>query len=55
MYQLTGENKSGERIVLDDIPDDFAEEHGAEYCGQYWPNYKNFELKKLPENINSEN
>lgn len=53
MYRLSGKNIAGERIVLDEIPDDFAEQHDAAYCGQYWPDYTDFVLIKLPENENA--
>lgn len=49
MYRLSGKNKAGERITLDEIPDDFAEQHDAAYCGQYWPNHTDFELTKIEE------
>lgn len=55
MYQLKAKNSSGEIVVLDnEIPDDFAEQHDAVYCGQFWPQYTNFELVKIPEVSNEE-
>ncbi len=47
MYQLKAKNISGEIVTLDEVPDDFAEAHDAAYCGQYWPNYTDFELVKV--------
>lgn len=52
MYRLSGKNKVGERITLDEIPDDFAEQHDAAYCGQYWPDYTDFELTKIEKDNN---
>ena len=50
MYQLKAKNSSGEIVVLDnEIPDDFAEQHDAVYCGQFWPKYTDFELVKIEE------
>lgn len=55
MYQLKAKNDSGEIVVLDNqIPDDFAEQHDATYCGQFWPKYTDFELAKIEEVENEE-
>lgn len=50
MYRLTGKDKNGRIVILDDsIPDDFAAEHSAEDCGRAWPDYTDFELTKIEE------
>lgn len=55
MYRLTGKDKDGNTVVLDDqIPDDFAAQHDAAYCGQYHPNYTDFELQHIEENLTTE-
>ena len=42
LYTLTGKNEKGETVVLDDVlPEELAAK-GAEYCGQYHPNYTDF-------------
>lgn len=50
MYQLIGKDKNGKTVIIDDkIPDDFAVEHSAEDCGRVWPDYTDFELRKIVE------
>ena len=47
MFYLIGKKKnSQEKVLIDKIPDDFAQAHDAAYCGQYWPDYTDFELVK---------
>lgn len=53
MYRLTGKDKNGRIVILDDnIPDDFAVEHSAEDCGRVWSDYTDFELTKIEERVN---
>lgn len=50
MFRLTGKDKNGKTVILDEnIPDDFAAEHSAEDCGRVWSDYTDFELKKNEE------
>ena len=50
MYRLTGKDKDGKIVVLDEnIPAGFAAEHSAEDCGRVWPDYTDFVLVKVEE------
>ena len=55
MYKLTGKDKNGNIKVLDsEIPDEFAAQHDANYCGQYYPGYTDFELSPIEEVLTTE-
>lgn len=55
MYKLSGKDKNGNEVILDEVPDSFVVQHNAEYCGQYWPDYTDFVLIKINEVENGEN
>ena len=56
MYQLTAKDKNGNLVVLDNkIPDEHAEQHTAEYCGQFYPNHTEFDLQPVNDNLTTEN
>ena len=48
MFRLIGKKADGSETILDDqIPDDFAAIHDAEYCGQYYTGYESFRLESV--------
>lgn len=54
MYQLTGIDEQGNVVVLDsNIPDDFALKNTPEFCGQFYPKYKDFTLSKIEPQENT--
>ena len=53
MYVLTGRDKNG-NIRDDKIPNEFALQHDAAYCGQYYPNPTDFAFQIINDNLTSE-